>query len=77
LNSEIPDWILVPLVVAFASIGAWFLVYPDHVLATFARAIQRHRITAWLFFRNASRVQITGLMYMAVALTMVFFRFQS
>jgi hypothetical protein len=77
LNSEIPDWILVPLVVAFASIGVWFLVYPDQVLATFAKAIQRHRITAWLFFRNASRVQITGLMYLGVAMTLVFFRFQS
>ena len=77
MNSEIPDWILAPLVVIFASIGTWFLIYPDHVLATFATAIQRHRITAWLCFRNASRVQITGLMYIGVALAMIFFRFQS
>jgi hypothetical protein len=77
MNAEIPDWVLFPLVLAFTAIAVPLLFYPERVLATFGPAIARHRITTWLYFKSPLRVRITGLMYLAVAIALIVFRFGS
>jgi hypothetical protein len=77
MNSEIPDWALVPLVLLFTAIAVPLLFYPERVLAMLGPAIARHRITTWLYFKSPFRVRVTGLMYLAVAIALLVYRFQA
>jgi hypothetical protein len=52
------------------------LFYPERVLTALGPAIARHRITRWLYFQSPLRVRLTGLMYLAVAIALVAYRFQ-
>ena len=74
MRLDMPDWILVLLVMLFGGIGTALLVYPERILATFAQALSRHHITAWLFFRNPATVRITGLLYLGVAIVLIWLR---
>jgi len=69
-----PDPILFVLVLLFGGLGTWMLVYPEHVLSVFAQAIARHRISAWIFFKNPARVRLTGTMYLAVTFALIAWR---
>jgi hypothetical protein len=77
MNSEIPDWVLFPLVLVFTAIAVPLLFYPERVLALLGPAIARHHITRWLYFQSPFRVRITGLMYLAVAIALVVYRFRA
>lgn len=74
MSPEIPDWVLVPLVLIFTAIAVPLLFYPERVLATLGPAIARHRITTWLYFKSPMRVRLTGLMYLAVAVALLALR---
>ena len=74
MQLDMPDWIVVPLVLLFGGMGTALLVYPERILATFAQALSRHRITAWLFFRNPATVRMTGLLYLGVAIALIWLR---
>ena len=69
-----PDPILFVLVLLFGGLGTWMLVYPEHVLSVFAQAIARHRVSAWIFFKNPTRVRLTGTMYLAAAFALIAWR---
>jgi hypothetical protein len=77
MNSDIPDWVLFPLVLLFTAIAVPLLFYPDRVLAALGPAVARHHITRWLYFKSPFRVRITGLMYLAVAIALVAYRFRA
>jgi hypothetical protein len=71
-----PDPILFALVLLFGGIGSWFFVYPRRVMELFAQARARHKITNWLFFKDALRVRLTGMIYLAVAVALILYRSQ-
>jgi hypothetical protein len=71
-----PDPILFALVLLFGGIGSWLFVYPRRVMERFAQARARHKITNWLFFKDALRVRLTGMIYLAVAVALILYRSQ-
>ena len=76
MSSEIPDWVLVLLVLVFTAIAVPLLFYPQRVLDAMGEAVSRHRITRWLYFQSPMRVRLTGLMYLAVAVALIAYRFR-
>jgi hypothetical protein len=71
-----PDWILLPLVLLFATMAVTFLLYPEVVRAKLERAISRHKISGWLFFKDALRIRLTGLIYLAAVIGLLYWRSQ-
>jgi hypothetical protein len=72
--NQMPDWILAPIVLLFSAMAIAFLFYPEMIQAKFAQAISRHRISGWLFFKDATRIRFTGLIYLVAVIAMLYWR---
>jgi len=73
--NDMPDWLLAPIVLALLALAVLFLAFAERILVVLAPAIARHRISGWLFFKDATRVRAAGLMYLAAAIALLYLRF--